>query len=87
MSAALHPVMDQALMAAAPKPLAQTYIQETPSTIEYRIEGTLEQVQCAIAGIFRDYHYVGYGTQVRDLQGMYPQDRYVALVTRHRSCE
>lgn len=75
-------------MGAADAPLANTLLSEKASSIEYRIEGPLQSVFNAIAGLMRDFHPVGYGTRVRSIDNIYPQDdKYVAIVTRSRSCE
>lgn len=57
------------------------------STTEYRITGSLAEVQKAIAVLFGQYHPAGYGTRVHAIEYVYEGGTYAARMSRSNSCE
>lgn len=57
------------------------------STTEYRVTGTLVEVQKAIASLFEQYHPAGYGTYVHSIGYTNEGAQYVARISRSNSCD
>src|SRR3972149_11167327 len=62
-------------------------IAHNPSSVQYLIQGTKQEVLNEIQRLETRYHPVGYGTRVKSSNLSEDLERYTALVERYASCD